>query len=224
MHPVITVTDDGSHSLFNPELNECYHSKFGAITESEHIFIKCGLLKVSETRSQINILEIGFGTGLNALLTLRATMHSKKIHFTAVELYPIDKQIVKSLNYCDSWDLESYTDYFLTMHQSAWEMDFKVTDNFTLNKIEIDLCNYQPPVNSFDLIYFDAFSPNVQPELWTTAIFQKLYNSLNENGILVTYCAKGIVKQALRDAGFIVKRLTGPPGKRHIISAEKVKM
>lgn len=221
LKPGLSKTDDGSNSLFNTTLNEFYHSKFGAITESKHIFIQNGLLRSGMKTNSIRILEVGFGTGLNALLTLKEMFGKQKVNYNTIELYPIDIETAEVLNFCSFPDLEAYRQNFLAFHTSVWETEIRITDNFTLHKMQIDLLAFQPEPNSFDLIYFDAFSPNVQPELWSEAVFQKLYLSLEMNGILVTYCAKGIVKQALRKVGFVVKRLAGPPGKRHIIQAVK---
>jgi tRNA U34 5-methylaminomethyl-2-thiouridine-forming methyltransferase MnmC len=222
MKPVISNTDDGSNSLFNGLLNEFYHSKFGAMTESNHIFIRNGLFCISKVSEEVRILEVGFGTGLNALLTLKETNTIQKVKYTAIELYPIDIETSKSLNFCNFPNLESFRTHFNTLHESRWGMETSITVDFSLNKIQVDLTAFEPVPDSFELIYFDAFSPNVQPELWSEAIFKRLYNSLSMNGILVTYCAKGVVKQALRKVGFVVKRLPGPPGKRHMIQALKM--
>ena len=221
LKPGLSETEDGSNSLYNKTLNEFYHSKFGAITESNHIFIQNGLCRNNNKTDIVRILEVGFGTGLNALLTLKE-MHGKvRVNYCAIELYPIDIETSESLNFCNFPDLESFRQNFLAFHTAEWETEIRIKDDFTLHKMRIDLLAFQPEPDSFDLIYFDAFSPNVQPELWSETIFRKLYLSLKVKGILVTYCAKGIVKQALRTVGFEVKRLTGPPGKRHIIQAIK---
>ncbi|NOU48779.1 MAG: tRNA (5-methylaminomethyl-2-thiouridine)(34)-methyltransferase MnmD [Bacteroidales bacterium] len=221
MKPEISRTEDGSDSLFNASLNEFYHSKYGAVTESEHVFIKSGLYEIINDNSPVHILEIGFGTALNAMLTLKEINKRQLVFYTAIELFPVDMEIAQKLNYCDAGDMKFYHEDFLKMHQSEWEKEIDISQNFKLKKRNIDLLTFQPEANCYDLIYFDAFSPNVQPELWTAAVFQKLFNSLKDNGILVTYCAKGIVKQALRQVGFVVKRLPGPPGKRHILQAIK---
>jgi tRNA U34 5-methylaminomethyl-2-thiouridine-forming methyltransferase MnmC len=222
LKPEISKTDDGSDSLFNASLNEYYHSKFGAVTESEHVFIKSGLYEKINANSPVHILEIGFGTALNALLTLKEINKQLLVYYTAIELFPVNMEIVQKLNYCDTGDMKFYHEVFLKMHQCEWEKEIDITENFKLKKRNINLLTFQPEANGYDLIYFDAFSPNVQPELWTPVVFQKLFNSMKNNGILVTYCAKGIVKQAMRQVGFVVKRLPGPPGKRHILQATKV--
>jgi len=220
--PVIEKTEDGSDSLYQPVLHELYHSKFGAIAESEHVFIQTGLLQLMSEKRSIQILEIGFGTGLNAILTLMETGNVPVINYTAIELYPIDLHLVEALNYCDSGELKPFKELYLSLHQAEWGKTIQLTEHFNLLKINVDLLSFHPSEKTYDLIYFDAFSPNVQPELWSEEIFSKLYKSLKYNGILVTYCSKGIVKQELRSVGFEVKRLAGPHGKRHILRARKL--
>ena len=221
INPSIIITDDGSNSLFNANLNEYFHSTYGAITESKHIFIEAGLKSKLFLGNPIKILEIGFGTGLNALMTLNEIKSDVVVHYTGIELYTVDIDLVEGLNYCDSQELKPLKSTFLAMHHANWEVETQISQNFSLLKRNIDLRVFNPTAKTFDLIYFDAFSPNVQPELWTEEIFGKLYKSLNINGILVTYCSKGIVKRVLRSVGFEVKRLPGPPGKRHILKGEK---
>lgn len=220
MRREIIITADGSSSISVPELNEHYHSVNGAIAEANHIYINAGFNKV-EIES-INILEIGFGTGLNSLLTLmKSIKENKTVFYQGVEAYPVTETELSALNYIDKLNAEEYSDIYELMHKSNWEEDIRITDNFTLLKqnksfTEID------DLDKFDLIYFDAFGPDVQPELWTEDVFERMYKSLNPNGILVTYSSKGIVKRALRSVGFIVKRLDGPKGKRHMLRAIKI--
>lgn len=216
----IEETADGSRTLFVPELNEHYHSVKGAFTESRHIFIEMGLKHSASTSP--HILEIGFGTGLNAFLTLlEAEKTGKHIRYTGIELYPLDETTVCHLHYPELVCPGRETD-FHALHAASWEKEETITPFFTLRKIEGDFTQYSFPEKSFDLIYFDAFAPEKQPEMWTQALFDSLYKSLNDKGILTTYCAKGVVRRMLQAAGFTVERLPGPPkGKREILRGTK---
>lgn len=220
---IVVKTEDGSASIFDERTGEHYHSIHGAIAESELVFIENGLQNV-ENKKSISVLEMGFGTGLNAILTLR-TISERRIccDYTAIEAYPIEKEIVDCLDYCKNDSLKPYSNDFLKLHEVGWGKVEKISDCFSLLKIRSDMLDYEPGSQVFDLIYFDAFSPNVQPELWHEEMFQKLNKSMKPNGVLVTYCAKGIVKQALRNSGFEVKRLSGPMGKRHVLRCTVVK-
>lgn len=223
MHKVIQ-TGDGSHSLYVEELNEHYHSIHGAIQESKHVFIEAGLKYA--TPVQLSILEIGLGTGLNALLTILENRQlQKSIDYTALEAFPVSPDVVSQLNYVNLLVNEIHTkekvqQYFEAIHASDWESNVQLEEKFGLCKIKNKL---QEVVFSkcFDLIYFDAFGPTAQPEMWTEDVFSKLWKSLNENGMLVTYCAKGNVKRSLKKIGFTVETLQGPPGKREMIRAKK---
>jgi tRNA U34 5-methylaminomethyl-2-thiouridine-forming methyltransferase MnmC len=213
--PVIITTDDGSHTLSVPSLGESYHSRFGAIQESRHVFLEHGFHATG--KSPLRILETGFGTGLNALLTLLAAGETgRKVFYTALELYPVPVETISQLNYPRL--LETGEEIFLRMHSLPWEKDQPVTEHFTLLKIRDDLvtCNLKGP---YDLVYFDAFSAEAQPELWTPQVFQKIGRTLTPGAILVTYAAKGSVRRALEQSGFRVERLPGPPGKREMIRA-----
>lgn len=214
MKRMITNTDDGSATLFVPELNEHYHSTKGARTESQHIFIDMGL-KASEALAP-RILEIGFGTGLNAWLTLEEAERSERnIHYTGLELYPLEWQMIAQLDYAANQEL------FEQLHTAPWQEAVAITPHFTLLKMEVDANKWQTE-ESFDLIYFDAFAPEKQPEMWSQELFNRLYVLLNDGGILTTYCAKGVIRRLLQAAGFIVERLPGPPGgKREILRARK---
>lgn len=213
----LVITSDNSPTLYVLELDEHYHSTNGALQESMHIFINAGLKSLQ--KSEINILEVGFGTGLNALLTyLEIENSNKNIYYETIEKYPINQQTIKTLHKSEIFN----SNLFLELHKAKWEEKVSISNNFILKKIKIDLKTYKPS-KTFDLIYFDAFSPDKQPKLWTKEIFSKLYNATNKNGILVTYSAKGIVKEALRNSGFIVNRLPGPKGKRHVVRAIKKK-
>ncbi len=219
---ILVQTDDGSSSLFQADLGETYHSHFGAITESEHVFIRNGFLSLNTEKQEITILEIGFGTALNALLTLANTKINQKVHYTGIEKFPVQAELAKQLNYCESVVLQAFEDEFLKMHICDWAKETTITGTFYLTKLNVDIETYYPESEQFDLIYFDAFSPNVQAELWKAEIFRRMFLGLKPGGILVTYCAKGIVKEAMREAGFQVKRLPGPPGKRHMVKAIKL--
>ena len=213
----IVVTNDGSHSIFNPKINECYHSKHGAIVEAEHVFIKNGFSAVN--KHKLNILEVGFGTGLNALLTYQKTMQKLiKVNYHAIEPYPVDEDYYMKLNFTDLIGLDK--EKLLDLHNCTWEERHKISSYFTLTKNNTSLEKYKTNVN-FDIIYFDAFSPDKQPEIWDEKIFKKLYGLLKGNGFLVTYCAKGIVKRSMKNVGFEVVVLDGPPGKRQMTRGNK---
>jgi tRNA U34 5-methylaminomethyl-2-thiouridine-forming methyltransferase MnmC len=213
----LVITNDGSHSIFNPEVNETYHSKHGAIVEAEYVFIKNGLL--AENKKEFNILEVGFGTGLNALLTAQKAKQKKiTINYHGIELYPVKKDSYSQLNFTELIGEEKSK--LLQIHECKWEKENIINDFFKLTKNEIALENYTSRTK-FDIIYFDAFSPEKQPELWTAIIFQNMYNLLNEDGFLVTYCAKGVVKRTMKAVGFEIIVLDGPPGKRQMTRANK---
>ncbi len=213
----IVITNDGSHSIFNPEINETYHSKHGAIVEAEHVFIKNGFS--SSDKKELNILEIGFGTGLNALLTSQKAVQKKiKVNYYSMELYPVPKESYTKLNFTDLIGLEKES--LLSLHEIPWEKECKIHEFFTLTKSKSNLENYTSNTK-FDIIYFDAFSPEKQPELWTDIIFRKMHDFLKEDGFLVTYCAKGVVKRTMKAVGFKVIALDGPPGKRQMTRADK---
>jgi len=215
----IKLTEDGSHTIYIPELNEHYHSTHGAIQEAIHVYINAGL-NFSD-KNPIRLLEIGFGTGLNAYLTLaEAEKNNRSIIYHSIERYPVEKEQLEILNYPDLIDFENQN-LFEKLHEAEWNVSVDISENFKLKKINDDLkkINFS---DRYDLIYFDAFAPDIQPELWTVDIFKKLYSCLNPNATLLTYCSKGIVKRALRASGFEVKRLAGPPGKHHILRASKI--
>lgn len=214
----IIITDDGSSSLYNKELNETYHSSHGAIQESLLVFIANGLNYFK--KETISILEVGFGTGLNTFLTL-LNGNKKTVYYTALETFPLLPDIVKQLNYTDFFNEAKAIPLFQKIHESEWEKACSITNKFTLLKSNIKVQNicYE---QQFDLIYYDAFGPIAQPDMWTIAIFEKLFLTLKPNGILVTYCAKGEVKRMLKAVGFKVESLSGPPGKREITRAIKI--
>lgn len=227
MKRIIEKTDDGSATLFVPELDEHYHSTKGARTESQHIFIDMGLK--ASTATSPRVLEIGFGTGLNAWLTLKEAESScREVHYTGLELYPLAWEMVEQLGYIPSSEQQHAAELFKQLHTAPWEKEIQLTPHFTLLKQETDanLLKAETDINklsSFDVIYFDAFAPEKQPEMWSQELFNRLYVLLNKDGILTTYCAKGIIRRMLQAAGFTVERLPGPPGgKREILRARKL--
>ncbi len=212
----IVISKDGSHTLFVPELKEHYHSTNGAIQESIHVFIEAGLNQIK--KDIIHILEFGFGTGLNAFITAIKSS-SKEIHYHTLEKYPVSSKVVEELNYKDSFD-GKYKDLFIALHNCDWEKENKITDDLYLHKQQCDFKEVQL-TQKYDLIYFDAFAPEIQPKLWTKEIFEKAYHSLLPDGVLTTYCAKGVVRRTMQEVGFRVERLPGPPGKREMLRAIK---
>lgn len=214
---IIEKTEDGSDTLFVPEIDEHYHSVKGALTETQHIFIKSGFLAAQ--KDKLKVLEIGFGTGLNTIQTL-STSISKNIEtdYHSVELYPLTWNQVANLNY-------TKTPYFKEIHQAEWGKTTSITDNFTLTKYHLDFTKAQGSSifdPGFDVIYYDAFAPEKQPNMWSQQLFDYLYGLLNTEGILTTYCAKGVIRRILQTSGFSVERLPGPPGgKREILRATK---
>lgn len=215
--PEISITNDGSHSIKSEHFNEMYHSQNGAIQESLHVFIDAGFQQVA--KQDIAIFEMGFGTGLNALLTLlEAEKTGKHVYYEAVELYPISLEAALLLNFTDILGVEK--ELLVKLHNTPWNSKTQITPYFTINKQLTNIQGYNTN-NSFDVVYFDAFSPETQPELWSENVFTNIYNTLNNNGLLVTYSSKGIVKQALRKVGFTVQRLLGAAGKRHMLRAVK---
>jgi tRNA U34 5-methylaminomethyl-2-thiouridine-forming methyltransferase MnmC len=219
MVQVIKITEDGSCTLFVPSLNEHYHSTYGAVQESMHVFINSGLHHIGIENPKI--LEIGFGTGLNALLTLLEAYRFQSITYDGLELNPLNWDTVGQLGYSGFLKLTNEDQKkFQAMHDLPWDRPILLQTGFTLNKIHAAIEEFEIN-NNYDLVYFDAFAPEIQPELWVEPVFQKIYNVLNKNGILVTYCAKGEVRRIMQRCGFEVERLPGPPGKREMLSASK---
>jgi tRNA U34 5-methylaminomethyl-2-thiouridine-forming methyltransferase MnmC len=221
MERKLILTKDGSHSIHIPELGVNYHSIYGAVQESLHVFIDAGLKPLLIAGEELRVFEMGFGTGLNALLTLlHAEKEKKKIYYHAVEAFPLDKKFIEEINYCRLLDRPDLQDVFEKLHSSAWEEDKAITSYFVLHKINIDF-NYYSADGQFHIIYYDAFDPNAQPALWTKPIFQKLFMMLIPGGSLLTYCSKGSVRRMMQEAGFVVEKLPGPAHKREIIKAKK---
>lgn len=223
MERKIIKTGDGSVTIHLSEWDEHYHSKHGAIQEAQHVFIKMGLeywVGLNKEK-QISILEIGFGTGLNAFITfLEAKKLQLNINYIGVEAYPVSENEIGELNYAEMLSAENQLDAFRKMHQIPWNTQEAIAENFHLEKQQKRFEEIED-VNKYDLVFFDAFGARVQPELWTEEIFDKMYAAMKNNGVLVTYSAKGSVRRAMQTAGFIVERLPGPPGKREMLRALK---
>lgn len=220
----IFKTADGSHSIRLPEWNEQYHSKHGAIREAEHVFIESGLVYATEflmLEKHLEVLEVGFGTGLNAFLTaLFGQKNNLSIDYTALEAYPVQEEEWKRLNYPNEISQKNTEDLFEKIHQAKWEQKVQITPNFSLKKHKIFFQDFQKK-DLVDVIYFDAFGPRVQPELWEEDLLKAMFNALHEKGVLVTYSAKGSVRRALDHIGFEVEKIPGPPGKREMLRAHK---
>lgn len=217
----IITTADGSKTIHIEEWNEQYHSVHGAIQEANYVYIQQGLLfYVSEfPKNSISVLEIGFGTGLNTILTLQASEKlNLEINYFGVEAYPVSSQELQLLNYTETLNITD--DSFKNIHNCDWETSHAITEHFRLTKQQKFFTDIND-TNCYDIIYFDAFGARVQPELWTEVIFEKMYKALKQHGVLVTYSAKGSVKRALKAVGFSIERLDGPPGKRHMLRAIK---
>lgn len=225
MERKIITTADGSKTIQILDLDEQYHSIHGALQETQHVFIKQGLLPIFESRlnknQSISILEMGFGTGLNALTTLiEAEKHQVPIQYVGVEAYPISDKEVLQLDYDNLFQEFSSNNLYKTIHRCSWENLHDITSFFTLKKQQ-KFFHEIVDKNAYNLIYFDAFGPRVQPDLWTESMFEIMFNALRNNGVLVTYSAKGSVRRAMQAVGFVVERLSGPPGKREMLRATK---
>lgn len=220
----LIVTNDGSHSISVPEMNVMYHSIHGAIQESRHVFIEAGLYAPGRWRrpDATRIFEMGFGTGLNALLTLiESEKQNQSIYYETIELYPLTVEEVKLLNYCSIVGRDDLQESFERFHECAWDQQIPIRPNFSFLKRRDNLLNFET-CETFDLIFFDAFDPNTQPELWSEEVFRKMVSVLSDGGILVTYSSKGSVRRAMQAAGFNVEKIAGPPGKREMVRAFKI--
>lgn len=240
MEREVVITADGSSTIHLPEWDEQYHSKHGAIQEAYHVFIKHGLhYFCTETNASngitssaveksqqvlshpISILEIGFGTGLNAFITLlEAKKLNLKIDYFGVEAYPVAMHEMEQLNYPNQLEAEANDTLFKMMHEVPWEEKYPISNTFLLTKQKRFFSEIEEKDN-YNLIYFDAFGARVQPELWTETIFKQMFDALKENGVLVTYAAKGSVRRAMQVVGFKVEKLPGPPGKREMLRGTK---
>ncbi|RLJ61137.1 tRNA U34 5-methylaminomethyl-2-thiouridine-forming methyltransferase MnmC [Lacinutrix venerupis] len=219
------ITKDGSTTIHIPEWNEQYHSTHGAIQEAEHVYLKHGLAffytsnNLYKTKSQVSILEIGFGTGLNAFLTaIKAEELKLNCNYVGVEGFPVSIEELKALNFTKALKRETI---FNAIHTCAWEQSCEISKYFDLKKEQKQFAQITE-VNKYDVVYFDAFGPRVQPELWTEKIFEIMYKAMKVNGVLVTYCAQGHARRAMMSVGFTVERVEGPPGKRHMLRAVKL--
>lgn len=218
----LKVTGDGSHTLFVPELNENYHSYHGAYAESVHVFIEMGLKAAADKFGAVNIFEVGFGTALNAVLAYEFAIKDKHpVNYTGIEKYPLANEITSQLNYNDYWTIKNSNEVFEWMHEVQWDSALQIDENFIFKKLNGSVLDYIFESNHYHVIFFDAFAPEKQPEMWTVELFKKLYNSLQTGGMLVTYCAKGQFKRDLKEAGFEVETLVGPPGKREMVRGVK---
>jgi tRNA U34 5-methylaminomethyl-2-thiouridine-forming methyltransferase MnmC len=223
MEREIILTCDGSHSISIPEMKVTYHSIHGAIQESMHVFIQAGLLGsgLFDYIGIHHVLEVGMGTGLNALLTLmEADKHKNRIYYTAIEPYPLDHTIIRKLNYCEQLNQPHYRLLFEKLHHGPWEEMFEISLYLRLTKRKCTFEDFSSE-DLFSVVYLDAFAPKAQPELWSKEVFEKIYGLMLPAGILVTYCSKGEVRRAMQAAGFVVEKLPGPKGKREILRARK---
>lgn len=220
MQKEFMITEDGSHTIYLPEMDEHYHSVHGAIQESVHIYIQQGLLQT--TKNEVSILEIGFGTGLNAYLTYCYAKQMKiKVNYFSLEKYPLTETDYSRLNY-PGVIFPEHSSVFELIHRAEWDIFTEICTGFRLQKIHADLLNFQfNSTPQFDLVYYDAFAPGKQPEMWSDEILQKVAASVKIDGIIVTYCAKGTVRRSLMSSGFEMERLPGPVGKKEILRGKK---
>ena len=213
------ITNDGSHSIQSEQFDVSYHSRHGAIQETEHVFINAGLLYVPKT-DQINVLDVGFGTGLNAFATLlRVADEYLAVRYHALEAYPIDPSLASSLNYAERYNRPEHQNAFLAMHETKWNETLEIVPRFLFCKEKVRFEAVALRDQHYHVIYFDAFAPTAQPELWDEHVLGKMYHALRPGGILVTYCAKGSFKRCLKSLGFTVEAIPGPPGKREMTRA-----
>lgn len=215
----IETTADGSETLYRSDLDEHYHSVKGAMTESEHVYLRLGWDALLGEVSPIRVFEVGFGTGLNAALTAQAAIQKQQpTEYFSIELYPLSSDVTEKLHYSKDDDFQKT---FTTVNNASWNKPVEINPFFTLHKIQGDILSVDVPPG-LDLVYFDAFAPEKQPELWEEQIFRKIYDAMNPGGILTTYCAKGCIRRLLNQVGFITERLPGPPaGKREVLRATK---
>jgi tRNA U34 5-methylaminomethyl-2-thiouridine-forming methyltransferase MnmC len=218
----IEITEDGSHTLYVPTLDEHYHSIHGAIQESSYVYIEAGLRACE--KNEIHLLEIGFGTGLNAFLSLLESESGNiKIIYHTVEKYPLSLENASVLNY-PSLIAPQHSEVFALLHSSPWETPIEISSRFSLVKHRLDFskpAQFDPQIE-FDVVFYDAFAPDKQPEMWTLEIFEKIFALCSRDAIFTTYCAKGAVRRTLQTAGFVVERLPGPPGKREMLRGRKI--
>ncbi len=221
MEKKIVHTADGSKTIAIPQWNESYHSKHGAWQESQHVFIQMGLAHTG--LASLSVFEMGFGTGLNAIQALLyAEKHRIIIDYHTLEAYPLEEELWQQMDYEDLLPNGLMRDFFRQMHRVEPEQSIPLGDYFRFTKYHADIHEFLPPTNP-DLVFYDAFGPRVQPDLWTSSIFERLYSMMSPGGILTTYCAKGEVRRTFQSLGMEVERLAGPPGKREMLRATKPK-
>ncbi len=209
----IKITEDGSTTIFVPGLGEHYHSHFGAIQESKHIFIESALMHID--KPEISILEFGLGSALNAIMSNDyAALNNKVIHYYGIEKYPLIEEEYSKMNFENSQS-------FLKIHKAEWESEQQINGNFYITKVKADFAEASLPINTFDVVYFDAFAPDVQAHLWTKEIFEKTYAAMKQGSVLTTYTVKGVIRRLLKEVGFEVEKIPGPIGKREITRAWK---
>ncbi len=214
----IILTEDGSSSIFIPEMDETYHSTHGSIQEAKHVFLKNGIQRVNE--KEITIFEVGFGTGLNALISLIHSSAKQKINYHSIEAFPVEKELIQQINYCSILGEEYQVD-FEKIHAVEWGREQEIKPSFSLLKIHEKLQDYSLTENIYDIIFFDAFGPRAQAEMWSKPILKKMYKGLKKDAFLTTYCAQGQFKRDLKAVGFKVEAIPGPPGKREMTLAWK---
>jgi tRNA U34 5-methylaminomethyl-2-thiouridine-forming methyltransferase MnmC len=215
------VTADGSHSVNDAEKGISFHSRFGALQESKHIFIEAGLMPHLHRKQTTHILEMGFGTGLNAFLTLSESIQkNQSIWYDTIEAFPLPPEIWQRLNFAEVSGQQALQSLFLKLHEAAWSQPVSITGTFTIFKHHCSLKAFEAS-RQFDIVYFDAFAPEDQPELWTEESFRTIARMMAPGAALVTYCSKGAVRRALIAAGLQVEKLPGPAGKREIVRATK---
>lgn len=221
MRREIQVTADGSHTIQVDGSEVTYHSKFGAIQESEHVYIGAGLQPFIGKADPIRVFEMGFGTGLNAFLAyLEARQEKVKIEYEAVEAFPLEREEYRQLNYAHVLRKRELSESFQMIHQAPWNKTIRIGTLFTLVKHQARIEEFDTD-KKFHVIFYDAFAPSAQPELWTEELFAKMYDMLLPDGILTTYCSKGDVRRTLEAVGFDIEKLPGPRGKREMVRAFK---
>ncbi|TGE15298.1 tRNA (5-methylaminomethyl-2-thiouridine)(34)-methyltransferase MnmD [Hymenobacter elongatus] len=219
----VRTTADGSSTLYVPALDEHYHSTHGALQEAQHVYLGAGLEpRLTTAKTRVRVLEIGFGTGLNALLTLQRSLSANAgIDYDTLEKSPLPPAVIRSLGverYVLNPELRAYHEQ---LHGAAWDEPVGLTAGFTLRKMHGSLQDTTLPANQYDVVYFDAFAPEKQPDMWTDAVFTQLYEATATGGVLVSYCAKGSFRRSLKAAGWLVEKIPGPPGKREMTRARK---
>ncbi len=213
------LTADGSHSVRDKQTGATYHSVHGAIRESEHVYVNA-LRHLAQTQPSVSILEMGFGTGLNALLSCLAVEgRDVQVHYTTIERFPLEAAIIHTLNYCTMLGRPERQALFQQLHACDWGSDQTIARDFTIHKIAAGIEDASTAGVAVDIVYYDAFAPEVQAELWSRAIFEKISACMKKGGMLTTYCSKSVVRRAMQAAGLRVEKRPGPPGKREIVYA-----